>query len=161
MKGSKKVLKKPKRQSKKQKGGVSFNSEVNFATLGGNYYPYNNNINNPQDPKFVTDARLLNCSTAESATIFGGKKHRKNKKHLKKTKGKKHVKIHTRRKRKQKGGSINPLGYSFLTGISTENGSVPISFGSTAGTDYMEKTLMAKEIPSNKMGPESTLPTIA
>ena len=42
MKQSKKVLKKPKRQSKKQKGGVSYNSEVNFATLGGNYYPYNN-----------------------------------------------------------------------------------------------------------------------
>lgn len=152
MKGSKNQIKKGKKTVKKslkgkQKGGaVSFNAPVNFAGLNGNFYPYNDQLNNPQDPSVVLDARLSGC-------MVGGKKQKKTKQNRRK-------KRNTYKKRKQKGGSLNPLSYSFVTGNSTSNTSLPIALGTTGGTEFMEKTLMSKPIPSTQMTIDSTMPTV-
>ena len=153
MKGSKKQINKGKKTVKKslkgkQKGGaVVFNTPVNFAGLNGNFYPYNDQLNNPQDPSVVLDARLTGC-------MVGGKKQKKTKQNRRK-------KRNTYKKRKQKGGSLNPLSYSFVTGNSTSNTSLPIAFGTTGGTEFMEKTLMSKPIPSTQMTTDSTMFTVS
>tara|TARA_Y100000389_G_scaffold28434_2_gene24351 strand:+ start:5218 stop:5700 length:483 start_codon:yes stop_codon:yes gene_type:complete len=142
--------------SKKQRGGVAFNAHINWASLDGDFYPYNSQLNNPQNPSNVTDARLLNCTTANNPVVFGGKKGKKARKQKKtKRKGKK-----GKRSRKQRGGA-NPLNYSYLTGLSTQNTSLPLAFGTTSGTDYINKTLNAQPIPSNAMSYESPFPTLA
>ena len=153
------IKKRPKksfRSSKKQRGGVSFNAPINWASLDGDFYPYNTQLNNPQNPSNVTDARLLNCTTANNPVVFGGKKGKKARKH-KKTKraGKK-----SKRSRKQRGGTT-PLNYSYLTRLSTQNTSMPLAFNTTSGTDYINKTLNAQPIPSNAMSYESPFPTLA
>ena len=103
-----------------------------------------------QEEKFNT---LIKEMEALTQTRKKGKKARKQKKT--KRKGKK-----GKRSRKQRGGA-NPLNYSYLTGLSTQNTSLPLAFGTTSGTDYINKTLNAQPIPSNAMSYESPFPTLA
>lgn len=155
MKGSKKQINKGKKTVKKslkgkQKGGaVSFNSVLNLDDLNGNFDLYKDESTNPQDPAFVLDARL-------GESMVGGKKQKKTKQNRRK----KRNTYKKRNMKKQKGGSLNPLSYSFVTGNSTSNTSLPIAFGTTGGTEFMEKTLMSKPIPSTQMTIDSTMPTV-
>ena len=145
---------------KKQKGGVSFNGVLDIAAIpSASYYPLNSYQNDPQNPSAVVDARLLGCSTADSAIVFGGKKQRKTKrkrstKHSKKRKPKKRT-----RGRAQKGGSL--LGYSDITGLSTGDTSLPLAFGSGSGTNYIKDLYLAKAPMSNALTAQSPISTLA
>jgi hypothetical protein len=144
----------------KQKGGVSFNGVLDIATIpSASYYPLNSYQNDPQNPSAIVDARILGCSTADSAVVFGGKKGRKTQrkrsmKHHKKRKPKRKT-----RRRTQKGGSL--LGYSDLTSLSTGDTSLPLAFGSGSSTNYIKDLYLAKAPQTNALTAQSPISTLA
>jgi hypothetical protein len=141
---------------KKQKGGVSFNGVLDMAAIpSASYYPLNSYQNDPQNPSAVVDSRILGCSTADSAIVFGGKKGRK-------TKRKRSTKRHKKRKtrgRRQKGGNL--LGYSNITGLSTGDTSLPMAFGTGSGTNYIKDLYIAQAPMSNALTAQSSISTLA
>ena len=146
---------------KKQRGGVSFNDAFSASTLpSSSYYLLNSHNNDPISPSAIVDSRNLGCSTAQNAIVFGGKKGRKTRRRraTKKTK-KRRVKRNTHRRVQKGGASI--LGFSYLTGLSTADTSLPLAFGSSAGTNYVKDMYLAKAPTSNALTATSPISTLA
>ena len=143
---------KHKKRTKKQKGGVSFNAPINLDNVSSYTYPYNMRLDDPQDPSNVIDSRILNCSTAANASIWGGKKKSKRKVSKKKT-----IK---RRHKKQKGGS-NPLSYSYITGVDTCTNNDVLAFGSSGGSEYIKNTVLAEAPNCHALTSSFSITTLA
>ena len=118
-KKSKRKTKKSKRKTKKMHGGVAFNDPVDINNKSYNLPPLNTYENDPQNT--LTDSRLL-----PAPSFFGGKKRK------------------TVRRRKMKGGSL--IGTDILTGLNTTMTDKALAFGTTGGTEFMAKTLIAEPI---------------
>jgi len=146
----KKKLQRQRKGTKKQKGGVSFNAPISLDTISNYTYPYNMRTDDPQAPNMVTDARILNCSTAENANIYGGKKSKQSRRKGASKNTKK------RRSKKQKGGSLN---YSLLPDTCKTND--VLAFGSSGGSEYIKNTILAEAPNCNKMTSASAITTLA
>ena len=118
-KKSKRKTKKSKRKTKKMHGGVAFNDPVDINNKSYNLPPLNTYENDPQNT--LTDSRLL-----PEPSLFGGKKRK------------------TARRRKMKGGNL--IGTDILTGLNTTMTDEALAFGTTGGTEFMAKTLIAEPI---------------
>tara|TARA_A100001015_G_C14992062_1_gene714416 strand:+ start:339 stop:809 length:471 start_codon:yes stop_codon:yes gene_type:complete len=116
-----KKSKKSKRKTKKMHGGVAFNDPVDINKSSYNLPPLNTYENDPQNT--LTDSRLL-----PAPSLFGGKKRK------------------IARRRKMKGGNL--IGTDMITGLNTTMTNEAIAFGTTAGTEFMAKTLNTEPISS-------------